>query len=414
MSEDNISAITLDGGKPRRWSPRRLAVLLVLILIVGGGAALATSIAEAGGAHSPEEVTVSATACAPGWVAPRSGNRTFRVRNTSRAIVYGIDLVGANEATIYGEIEMLAPGTVVPMSAVLPPGRYSFQCEAFDGNTLTSEVERVTGHPLTDAHPYTPIDSSQIQAAELTYRNSLLPVMRQLEIAADALRAAIVAGDLRRARSLWLPAHLDYSRLGAAYDTFGKFNAEINGRPFGLVGGIRSPQFHGFLRLEYGLWHHQPVSELIPVANALELAVHGLAKQFPTMLMPLNDLALRTHEILENTLQFELTGETDEGSNTNLATAWANAQGTALALHAIAPLLRLDDARLVAQLSAGLGTVTAEFKSYERPNGSWTPLDSLTTAERQRIDGSLGALLEQLSLVPDLLDLPIRPDDPND
>ncbi len=51
------------------------------------------------------------------------------------------------------------------------------------------------------------------------------------------------------------------------------------------------------------------------------------------------DVALRTHEILENTLQFELTGETDEGSHTNLATAWANVQGTKLALAAITPLL---------------------------------------------------------------------------
>ncbi|GAA3156073.1 hypothetical protein GCM10017687_87630 [Streptomyces echinatus] len=37
---------------------------------------------------------------------------------------------------------------------------------------------------------------------------------------------------------------------------------------------------------------------------------------------------LRAHEILENTVQFELTGRTDYGSGSNLATARANLDGT--------------------------------------------------------------------------------------
>ena len=289
------------------------------------------------------------------------------------------------------------------MDVVLPPGRYSFECEAFSGATLLSRTEEVSGPPVSDAHPYTPVEISQIQVAELHYRDSLLPVMKQLEHDTDVLRAAIAEGDLSEARRLWLPAHLDYERLGAAYATFGNFNAKIIVRPLGLEGGVHSAHFQGYLRLEYGLWHGQPVSELVPVANALDSAVHGLVKQFPQMLMPLIDLALRTHEILENTLQFELTGKTDEGSHTNLASAWANAKGTALALNAITPLLRQNAPRLL-----------AELKSYEHPNRTWTPLQSLTTPEREHLDGSLGALLGQLSLVPDVLDLPIRPDSPND
>ncbi len=127
------------------------------------------------------------------------------------------------------------------------------------------------------------------------------------------------------------------------------------------------------------------------------------------MLMPANDLSLRTHEILENTLQFELTGETDEGSNTNLATAWANVEGTQLALAAIAPLLHQGEPRLLASLRAGIGQMAARFKAFERPGGSWEPLQSLTTSQRQHLDGELSGLLEHLSVVPDLLELPVRP-----
>ena len=233
--------------------------------------------------------------------------------------------------------------------------------------------------------------------------------MGRLGVATDALKAAIDDGNLAGARQLWLPAHLDYARLGAAYDTFGNFNDEINGRPLGLVGGVNNPKFQGFLRLEYGLWHGQPDHELVPVANALDSAVHGLIKQFPQMLMPANDLSLRTHEILENTLQFELTGQTDEGSNTNLATAWANVQGTQLALAAIAPLLQEGEPGLLASLGQGLDKMSAAFKAFDQADGSWAPLQSLTASQREHLDGELSGLLEQLSVVPDLLELPVRP-----
>ena len=212
------------------------------------------------------------------------------------------------------------------------------------------------------------------------------------------------------ARLLWLPAHLDYAGLGAAYDTFGNFNSEINGRPNGLPGGVDDPHFEGFLRLEYGLWHRQPATELKPVTANLDAAVRGLLQQFPQMLTPANDLSLRTHEILENTLQFELTGESDEGSHTNLATAFANVQGTEAALGAIAPLLALHDRGLLEEVSAGLHGLGRLVGTYERRNGTWTPLEDLTRPQRERLDGAVSSLLEQLAPIPDLLELPVQPD----
>ena len=381
-----------------------LGVVVIALAVSGYLAAGRNS-----GGSDPAPVTVSATECAPGWLAPRSGLTVFTVKNTSKNTIYGIDLVGANQVLVYGDIEMLAPGTEDQMDAVLPPGDYLFQCESFAGATLTSRVERVTGPPVSGAHPYQQVTSDQIQAATLTYRKSLATWMGRLGVATDALKAAIDDGNLAGARQLWLPAHLDYARLGAAYDTFGNFNDEINGRPLGLVGGVNNPKFQGFLRLEYGLWHGQPDHELVPVANALDSAVHGLIKQFPQMLMPANDLSLRTHEILENTLQFELTGQTDEGSNTNLATAWANVQGTQLALAAIAPLLQEGEPGLLASLGQGLDKMSAAFKAFDQADGSWAPLQSLTASQREHLDGELSGLLEQLSVVPDLLELPVRP-----
>ena len=106
-----------------------------------------------------------------------------------------------------------------------------------------------------------------MQIAAHDYNQSLRPVMQRLLRDTDRLDAAVQAGRLDEARRLWVPAHLDYSKLGVAYDTFGRFNDEINQRPMGLAGGVHDPKFRGFLRLEYGLWHGQPQATLAPISD---------------------------------------------------------------------------------------------------------------------------------------------------
>ena len=126
------------------------------------------------------------------------------------------------------------------------------------------------------------------------------------------------------------------------------------------------------------------------------------------MQTPANDVSLRTHEILENTLQFELTGEEDEGSHTTLATALANVQGTQLALSAIAPLLQQHDPQLLAAVTAGLQALAGRIAAYDHL-GTWSPLDGLTPRQREQLDSAVSSLLEQLSVIPDLLELPVKP-----
>jgi high-affinity iron transporter len=382
---------------------RRIAVASLGACVVLAAVAVGVFELTRGGGGA-RTVVVSQTGCGFDWVAPRSGETLFTVRNTTPKTVYSVVLVGADQSTIYGQIDSLAPGTELPLDVVLPPGEYSFRCETPSGDTLVSPSREVRGGPVADAHPYTPVDPQQVEFAMSDYRASLVPVLKRLAADTDRLAAAVRAGQLSAARRLWLPAHLDYAQLGVAYDTFGSFNAEIDERPLGLVGGVHDPKFIGFLRLEYGLWHGQSGATLTPVADALDRAVHGLLKQFPKLSIPTGDLSLRSHEILENTLQFELTGETDEGSNTNLATAWANVQGTRLAIDALSPVLGRANPQLLATAKAGLARLGGMLEAYKRPDGEWVALQSLTTGQRERLDGTLSGLLEHLELIPDELE----------
>jgi len=403
-------------------SSKRIVILGAFV----AAAAVGLVAAAAYGRHTAAPtIAVSDSACAPGWSAA-SGRTIFTVQNTAPHDFFTVEVVsGANpllaanpvsaeyaaaaaNAPVYGQINMVAPETSVPLDVVLPPGRYFIHCLDSNGNTLNSPIVSVTGPPASGAHPYSPVTPNQLAYAMQAYRGEIGPVMKRLALDTDRLAQAVRAGRLALARTLWLPAHLDYARLGVAYGTFGALNDEIDGRPLGLAGGVHSPDFQGFLRLEYGLWHGQPSSQLRPVAAALARSVRDLVKKAGSpagMIWVNTDLPLRAHEILENTLQFELTGETNEGSNTNLATAWANTQGETFALDALKPLLRTRDAALLATATAGTTRLTAAFAAYKKPNGRWTGLGSLTTAQREQLDSATSNLLEELEQIPDELRL---------
>jgi high-affinity iron transporter len=198
---------------------------------------------------------------------------------------------------------------------------------------------------------------------------------------------------------------LAYERLGAAYGTFGALDGAINGRADGLPNGVHDKGFTGFLRLEYGLYHGESASGLRTITDQLDANVHKLAAEFPKLQIVPSDIPLRAHEILENTLQFELTGDTDEGSHTNLATARANVDGTSMVLGVLTQQLRQRDPTLYTQAETGLHTLGTLLDSYDR-DGRWTPLSALSQTQREHINAVTGQLLEQLALIPNILQMP--------
>jgi high-affinity iron transporter len=390
----------------RRW--RLPAAAIAALAAAGAGVGVFTI-----GSHPSDRITVSDSACAPQWQPTSSGRHVYQVSDTGPS-PEEVTIVGPSQRTAYAELEMVAPKTTETMVAILPPGKYSWNCEADDGSDSYSDLRAVTGPQVAGATPWIPVTASQLAGAVELYRSSVTKGLLVLEADTGRLRTVVDAGHLARAKQLWLTAHLDYSRLGAAYDTFGPYADEIDGRADGLVGGVNSPQFTGFLRLEYGLWHRQPEPELARVAATLDHDVRGLVKAFPHQATDPNDIALRTHEILENSLQFELTGDTDEGSNTNLATFSANVQGTRMTLAAITPILKLTDPSLLKRAEAGIDQLAALAATYHHVNGTWTALQSLDTAQREKLDGTVGGVLETLSILPDHLDLLLTQDNNDD
>jgi iron uptake system EfeUOB component EfeO/EfeM len=379
--------------------------IAVAVVVAGVGATLALTDGTISAARIPTSIMVNSVSCAQGWVPPHSGQREIPVTNAGTSVV-DVSLLGSTNSLVYGEIEAMAPGTTRTLTVVIPPGRFRLGCTYSENATVYSPIVTVSGAAVADAHPYQQVTYGQIAPLVTKYRAKVAAGLAVLATDTDRLRALADTGQLNQAKQAWLVAHLDYARLGAAYDTFGNFNDEIDGRPNGLPQGVVEPGWTGFLRLEYALWQNQPVATVASVADQLDADVHQLVLAFTEQTIPLNDLSLRTHEILENTLQFEFTGETDQGSHTGLATTEANIQGTEMVLGVIAPLLEKREPPLLTKLRSELSQLSALVDTYQLPNGTWTPVQSLTQPQREQLDGAIGNYLETVSPVPDLLEVP--------
>jgi iron uptake system EfeUOB component EfeO/EfeM len=357
-------------------------------------AGLAAGLTACGGppAQPGNLITVSSNQCGGAWTVPGPGWQTFQIDN--QGTTGGeVDLVNPANGAVYAEIVNSGPGTTTPMRLDVGSGSYAFLC-------LFNDFSPVTGAKVT-----VPGDAKGTQAIVPVTYNETIPYAKGYQAYAEAglkvlarqtavLAADVSRGDLAAARRDWLTAHLQYQTLGAAYGTFGEYDGEIDGDA--NAAGVSSKDWSGFYRLEYGLWHRQPATELTPVAAALDKNVNALLAWWPTQQIPLSDVGLRTHEILENALEFQLSGNDDYGSGTTLATTLANIAGTRTLLTLLHPLIAPRYPGLPA-VYTGLDQLQSLLEKERRPNGSWVPVSALPTPAREAIDAAAGAVLQSLA-----------------
>jgi iron uptake system EfeUOB component EfeO/EfeM len=218
----------------------------------------------------------------------------------------------------------------------------------------------------------------------------------------QALGAAIAGRQLAAARAAWLTAHLTWHRIGGAYDAFGDLGTAIDGTAGGLLGGTPSAQFTGFHKVELDLWQSDDLTAAAGDTTVLLDDVHELSTKFPTEAIPATELPLRTHEILEDALRDELSGDDDYGSGTDMASVEADVDGTRELLTLLTPVLRPRAPQLVSTATTELNRLDSALAATQS-GGQWVAVTRVPWAQSEHVDASIGAVLEVLALVPALL-----------
>jgi iron uptake system component EfeO len=372
------------------------------LICAAASALLAAAVTACGSSAPPSSAPLSSASstaisfndaiCGGLWHVAGPGWHTFKITNDAENGAE-VDLIDPGNGAVYDELDNIGPGTTAPMSLDVGSGKYAFLCLVQDVDPRPGPTVIVGGHAV-GTRAILPVAYNDLYPLEKKYAQYTEAGLRVLAGETATLAAAVRARNVAAAKHDWLTAHLRYETLGAAYDAFGSYDDEIDGRADAV--GTSSAKWTGFYRLEYGLWHGQSARQLTAVAVTLNLDVHKLLAWWPSQQIPLIDIGLRSHEILENALEFQLTGHDDYGSGTTLATTLANIQGTRYLLSLLHPLLAPRYPQLP-EVYTGLNLLQSLIQKERRSNGWWVSVSALPAETRQRIDAACGQVLQELA-----------------
>jgi high-affinity iron transporter len=386
----------------RSWA---VAGVIVAVPAIAAGTAIAAMPPAAAPAST---VTVTSTGCARDWTSARPGAQTLSVKNSSGRSGE-ISLVNAADG-IVGEIETLGPATTAPLPVTLTAGTYTFKCfMSGKSAALTSAPVQVTGTTAQAAViAVKPVTADDLTPPNRRYQAYAAGVLTRLAAGVARIQGDLRRGDLGAAKADWLAAQLQWERVGASYNSFGDLGLAVDGLPDGLAAGVSDKGFTGLHRLEYGLWNGQGAQALVPVADELAKNVAAVGKNLTSDDLtgdPAN-LPLRAHEILEDAIRDHLSGIDDQGAGAAYPMTLADLQVTETVLADLAPLIGARQPGLIPQLDAQEAALNRALLAT-RHGTTWLPAAQVPLAARQAVNGRLGALLESLSSIPDLLE--VRP-----
>ena len=390
---------------PRLTTPRWTLALTAIVVAAAGAVGLASpSAATATGygpglAGPPGALLVDVYDCGSNWTSASPGEQTLTLYNDGTQAAE-VDLINPANGAVYGEFVGFGPETTDTMTVDLGDGNYAFYCVPADADPVTGPTVKITGATAAQEASATPgvvpVTRQDMTVLAQQYQKYVTAGLGVLLPEVQKLSADIAAGNLAAARTDWLTAHMEYNRLGGAYDAFGDLGDSIDGLPDDLPGGVADPSFTGFHRIEYGLWNGQSAAELRGPASALVGFVTSLRAEFPTEQVDPLDVGLRTHEILEDAVRFELSGESDQGSGTSLATVSANIDGTETLLGILTPTLSTRYPALP-QVQTALANLRTLVDAQESPGGAWTPLSQLTISQREAINSDADNAVDLLA-----------------
>lgn len=390
----------------RQWIGTGLAVAASLTLVTGVVMSERRDSAES--ADAPAQTTavnVTDSNCGSDLANRSTGLGTFSINNNSSwpTEVYMVKL--PELGTLFRTV-VLGPGSSSRQNAILDSGEYAFQCLQGGKLRSSSAAFTVTGASPANATPaISQASTGELQRANNLYLKHASESLSTMGPQLEALNIALKADDRAAARAAWLGARQSWAGLGAAYGSFGDAGDKIEGVRDPALEPDKDTDFSGLGRIEFGLFNGQQLERLIPVAQQLQADVATLAASLPTLAMIPGSLALRAHEILEDTLRDTLSGQNDHGASMAFALTSADVAATRSTVADLAAPLELRRPGFVALVNERLDAADASLAPLHRDD-AWLTLGQASQSQRQNVNATVSAALELLADVPQLLALP--------
>jgi iron uptake system EfeUOB component EfeO/EfeM len=257
-------------------------------------------------------------------------------------------------------------------------------------------------NPVSAAMP--PATPAEFRAPIRAYRRHVIRELGAMQVEVAAMRARIAAGDLRGARAAWRAANARYQSVGAAYGAFGDLDQAVDGTTAGLPRGARDRRFTGLHRVELALFGRQSLADAAAPARELAQAVRRMRALMPRLRIDPLEYALRAHEVLEDTLHLQLTGQASPWSGAAYDAVAANVRGTRVVLGTLAPAIDARSPAARAAAGRSLDRLSRALAALRRPHGGYPALRATPRSERERIAALVAGAAEQLAVIPELID----------
>jgi iron uptake system component EfeO len=363
---------------PARAALTALAVGLLAIFVAACGSG-----EDAPAGAKKMSFTLTDAGCDPHDAKAPAGPITFEVENGGSSKVTEMEVLDGE--TILGEKENLSEGLSGSFSLTLEEGEYTLRCNGGDEEDGT----------LTVSGKLSAKNSPQVEKSIARYREYLEENTDELVAKTQPFVAAVVAGDVAKAKSLYPAARIPYERIEPVAESFGDLDPRIDAR----ANDVPASEFGGFHRIEKALWEEGTAKGMAPVAKQLEADVEELRSKVKSVNLQAVQIANGANELLSEVSASKITGEEERYSHIDLVDFEANVEGAQVAFESVEPLLSAKDPKLAREIEADFDKVYAALKPYRRGDG-FVSYTELTAADTRKLAIVIDTLAEKLSQVP--------------
>ncbi|WP_343994905.1 iron uptake system protein EfeO, partial [Terrabacter terrae] len=367
----------------RAAAPAAITLAAALALTGCADKPNATAGSTAAGTGGPITVQASDTACTLSATTATAGTVTFQVTNTGTKV--NEFYLYAEGDRIVSEVENITPGLSRELKVELTePGTFTTSCKpGMVGDGIRGSFT-VTGTAAKGSA------NAKVAKAIADYKSFVASEADELVEGTERFVAAVKAGDVVEAKSLYAQARHPWEAIEPVAEGFGDLDPKIDGREDVVADGMT---FTGYHRLEKDLWKDGLQRDSGTIADQLLADVRQIAAKSKTVEPTALSIANGAKALLDEVATGKVTGEEERYSHTDLWDFDGNLEGSQQALAVLRPVIverapalqKALDARF-AQLKSLLGTHKkgADYQSYT----------SLSAADVKALTVSLDALSE--------------------
>ena len=350
--------------------------------------AAASGASAAANADGSVSIAVNDAACEPMALTVPSGQTVFNIQNNSGRKLEWKILKGV---MVVDERENIAPGLADKMTVTLLPGEYEMTC-----GLLTNPRGKLTVTDSGFKATASQADMAKLEQPLAEYKAYVQAEAKDLVAKTTEFTAAVKAGNIAKAKSLFAATRYHYERIEPIAELFNELDPAIDAREDDFKQGPKDPAFTGFHRIEYALWVENSTAGVNDIADKLLADVKTLQQEIDLLSFPPNKVVGGAAVLVEEVAGSKISGEEDRYSHTDLSDFQANIEGAQKIVDLFRPLIAEKNQALLDKTDANFKTVNEILAKYQTANGFET-YDKRTEADRKALQAPINALAEDLA-----------------